>query len=57
MITSNNAKVLLNYEPFRIDLFMKDELVISVNPNNALKFEHFRKKVYLFIKKNVILFF
>uniref|UniRef100_A0A915PNX4 Glycoside hydrolase family 31 N-terminal domain-containing protein n=1 Tax=Setaria digitata TaxID=48799 RepID=A0A915PNX4_9BILA len=44
MIIANNAKVLLNYEPFRIDLFMKNELVISVNPNNALKFEHFRKK-------------
>lgn len=45
MITSNNAKVLLNYEPFRIDVFMEDELVMSVNPNNALKFEQFKKKV------------
>ncbi|OZC07253.1 glycosyl hydrolase, family 31 [Onchocerca flexuosa] len=44
IITANNAKVLLNYEPFRIDLFIKDELVISINPNNALKFEQFRKK-------------
>lgn len=46
MVINNNAKVLLNYEPFRIDFFLKDELVISVNPNGALKFEQFRKKVY-----------
>lgn len=46
LITAQDARVLLNYEPFRIDLFMKDELVISVNPNSALKFEHFRKKVF-----------
>ncbi|VDK85676.1 unnamed protein product [Litomosoides sigmodontis] len=44
MVTSNNAKVQLNYEPFRIDVFMNDELVMSVNPNNALKFEQFKKK-------------
>ncbi|KAM3717044.1 Neutral alpha-glucosidase AB [Dirofilaria immitis] len=44
IITANNAKVLLNYEPFRIDLFIKNELIISINPNNALKFEQFRKK-------------
>ncbi|VDN40066.1 unnamed protein product [Gongylonema pulchrum] len=44
LITAQDAKVLLSYVPFRVDVFEKDVLLISVNPNNALKFEHFRKK-------------
>ncbi|KAL3097089.1 hypothetical protein niasHS_002805 [Heterodera schachtii] len=39
-------KVLLNYRPFRIDVFTNDdkekELIISVNSRQLFKFEHFR---------------
>ncbi|VDN03320.1 unnamed protein product [Thelazia callipaeda] len=45
IIMDNNAKVILSYAPFRIDFFVNDELTISVNPNNALKFEHFKIKI------------
>lgn len=41
----NKAKLLLNYKPFRVDIIEKDEIIVSVNSANKLKFEHFRKKV------------
>uniref|UniRef100_A0A915BUK4 DUF5110 domain-containing protein n=3 Tax=Parascaris univalens TaxID=6257 RepID=A0A915BUK4_PARUN len=40
----NNAKLLFNYKPFRVDIIEKDEIIVSVNSANKLKFEHFRKK-------------
>ncbi|XP_074594644.1 neutral alpha-glucosidase AB-like [Brevipalpus obovatus] len=35
---------LVNLNPFRIDIFSGDKLVISANAREFLKFEHYRKK-------------
>jgi mannosyl-oligosaccharide alpha-1,3-glucosidase len=38
-------KVVLNYKPFRVDVYSNDELIISVNSRQLFKFEHFRNKI------------
>lgn len=43
-LLTESARILLNFKPFRLDIYIKDELVMSVNPNNDLKVEHFRRK-------------
>ncbi|VDM42881.1 unnamed protein product [Toxocara canis] len=43
-ITKCGSKLLLNYKPFRIDVLVKDEIVVSINSANKLMYEHFRKK-------------
>jgi alpha 1,3-glucosidase len=44
-VTPTGFKIILNFNPFRIDVFnSKKELVVSVNSKNLLKFEHFREK-------------
>ncbi|KAE9553720.1 hypothetical protein FO519_003075 [Halicephalobus sp. NKZ332] len=43
--TQNGYKIVLNFQPFRIDIFNKrNELIASINSKNLLKFEHFREK-------------
>jgi alpha 1,3-glucosidase len=38
-------KIVLNYKPFRVDIYANNELTISVNSRQLFKFEHFRNKV------------
>lgn len=45
IVLENTAKLLLNHKPFRMDFSMYDEIVLSVNSANLLKFEHYRLKV------------
>ncbi len=40
----NKNKVLVNANPFRIDVYSEDKLVISANQRGLFKFEHFRQK-------------
>ncbi|MFH4978179.1 hypothetical protein AB6A40_004888 [Gnathostoma spinigerum] len=40
----DREKVILYYKPFRIDIFHKDEMIMSVNSGSFLFFEHFRLK-------------
>lgn len=37
-------KVLIAFNPFRVDIFTGDRLVVSANAREFLKFEHFRQK-------------
>lgn len=37
-------RIVINYKPFRVDAYYKNDLVISVNSQSLLKFEHFREK-------------
>lgn len=37
-------KALVNFDPFRVDVFKGDKLLVSANAREFLKFEHFRKK-------------
>lgn len=37
-------KVVLNFKPFWIKVFAKDELLMAVNSNGLFKFEHFRQQ-------------
>lgn len=37
-------QIVINYKPFRVDIYAKNNLVISVNSRSLLKFEHFREK-------------
>lgn len=38
------AKFILHAKPFRLDLFINDIFVISMNSKNLFNFEHYRKK-------------
>ncbi|XP_012259626.2 neutral alpha-glucosidase AB [Athalia rosae] len=40
----NNSKAKLIFDPLRIDLFLGDKLVISVNARGLMRFEHLRTK-------------
>ncbi len=40
----NKNKVLVNANPFRIDVYSEDKLVISANQRGLFKFEYFRQK-------------
>ncbi|XP_023336041.1 neutral alpha-glucosidase AB [Eurytemora carolleeae] len=40
-----NSKVVLNYQPFRLDFFSGGELVMSANSRGLMRFEHTREKV------------
>jgi len=40
----SNGKAILSAKPFRLDVFEKDYLVISVNARGLLNFEHQRSK-------------
>jgi alpha 1,3-glucosidase len=42
--TKDGHKVVISHKPFRIDVFIKKELLFSVNSRQLLKFEHFREK-------------
>lgn len=39
-----NKKVVLNFDPFWIEVYDKDDLLMAVNSNGLLKFEHFRNQ-------------
>ncbi|XP_034478778.1 neutral alpha-glucosidase AB [Drosophila innubila] len=43
-ITADHSKAVIHGDPFRIDFYEKDVLVVSVNAKNWLYFEHLRKK-------------
>uniref|UniRef100_A0A914CV67 Glucosidase II subunit alpha n=1 Tax=Acrobeloides nanus TaxID=290746 RepID=A0A914CV67_9BILA len=43
-VTPTGEKIVLTFKPFRIDVFIKKELTVSINSKNLLKFEHFREK-------------
>lgn len=36
--------VILNFEPFWIEVYEGDELIMAVNSNGLFKFEHFRSR-------------
>lgn len=40
----DGAKFILTAKPFRLDLFINDIFVISVNSKNMFNFEHYRKR-------------
>eukprot|EP00099_Drosophila_melanogaster_P024123 NP_652145.1 glucosidase 2 alpha subunit, isoform B [Drosophila melanogaster] len=44
VITSEKNKAVIHGDPFRIDFFENDVLVVSVNAKNWLYFEHLRQK-------------
>ncbi|KAH8416821.1 hypothetical protein KR222_005999, partial [Zaprionus bogoriensis] len=44
IITADNSKAVIHGDPFRIDFYEKDVLVVSVNAKNWLYFEHLRQK-------------
>lgn len=41
---NNNNRVVVNGNPFRIDVYSNDKLVISGNQRSLFKFEHYRQK-------------
>lgn len=44
LLTLDNQKIRVNFEPFRIDVLDNDDLVITMNSQGLLKYEHFRIK-------------
>lgn len=36
---------MIEYIPFRVNIFTDDKLILSVNSRQLLKFEHYRNKV------------
>ncbi|CAI4225659.1 unnamed protein product [Auanema sp. JU1783] len=47
LLTKDGHRVVLQHEPFRVDLYAKDKLVQSINSENKLFFEKYKKKVLL----------
>ncbi|CAD5223769.1 unnamed protein product [Bursaphelenchus okinawaensis] len=39
-----NKKVVVNYNPFWVEVYDKEDLLIAVNSNGLFKFEHFRNQ-------------
>uniref|UniRef100_A0A914NGQ0 Glycoside hydrolase family 31 N-terminal domain-containing protein n=1 Tax=Meloidogyne incognita TaxID=6306 RepID=A0A914NGQ0_MELIC len=40
----NSYKIVIEYIPFRVNIFTNDKLILSVNSRQLLKFEHYRNK-------------
>jgi len=40
----NESRIVLQYAPFRIDIVIKGEPVVSINGRGLLMFEHLRLK-------------
>lgn len=43
-VANGNGKAILYFNPFRIDLYSDDQLVISANARGLMRFEHLRLK-------------
>lgn len=44
IVATDTTKAKLFFDPFRIDLFYGDQLVLSVNARGLMRFEHLRTK-------------
>lgn len=44
LTTVDSQKILLHFEPFRLDIIDDNDLVMTLNSQSLLKYEHFRKK-------------
>ncbi|VDO59740.1 unnamed protein product [Haemonchus placei] len=47
IVTHDDDRVDITHSPFRIDLYSKDTLVVSINSGGLLMVEPFKKKVFL----------
>lgn len=58
IVTSEGNKVVLTYEPFRLDVYIgKKDLVVSINSQGLLKFEHYRQKPGFVLKSQSFPFY
>lgn len=44
VVKNGNGKAIINANPFRVDLYSGEELVISANAKGLMRFEHIRQK-------------
>uniref|UniRef100_A0A1I7UPS8 Gal_mutarotas_2 domain-containing protein n=1 Tax=Caenorhabditis tropicalis TaxID=1561998 RepID=A0A1I7UPS8_9PELO len=47
ILTTDGNRVVLQHKPFRVDFYVKDKIVSSINAKETLHFEAFKKKVLL----------
>ncbi|EGT43911.1 CBN-AAGR-4 protein [Caenorhabditis brenneri] len=52
LLTTDGNRIVLHYKPFRVDFFVKDKIVSSINSKESLFFENFKKKVLLSDREN-----
>lgn len=45
LLTLDNQKILVNFDPFRVDILDDNDLVVTLNSQSLLKYEHFRTKL------------
>uniref|UniRef100_A0A8R1DKZ6 Glycoside hydrolase family 31 N-terminal domain-containing protein n=1 Tax=Caenorhabditis japonica TaxID=281687 RepID=A0A8R1DKZ6_CAEJA len=47
LLTGDGNRIVLQHNPFRVDFYVKDKIVSSINSKETLHFEAFKKKVLL----------
>ncbi|PAV66719.1 hypothetical protein WR25_09917 [Diploscapter pachys] len=52
ILTEDGHRIVVNHSPFRVDVFSKDILVASINSQQLLKVEPYKKKVTLTDREN-----